>query len=449
MATFLDQSCDSLRDACHVLLSQIRDLVTLHDHQTWKINLTTFDEQHFFYALRDVVRIAYRSRDTNIAFFGIGAADLVDTDDSLNVLMKKAPSLFDEQIYFGAMRFDQNCEIAKEWKKFGKRLFVLPFLVVKQDSNQVSLSLNYRHDAHLSFGEWLDQAMKILRALIEPVNFPSDVVDAKMEDVTPSQEKYFANIKSAQALFAANPSRKKVVIGRRRSMVIDHKIDPITLYFRLEHRRNAFLFFFDNGKGSAFFGGSPELLYRRKNLTLETESLAGTRPRASLHDEDMKLKNALLKSNKDNREHALVSLHIEEKLHDLGISDLFVSDLQIMALSYVQHLLKRYRGTLNTDVNDENILTALHPTPAVCGLDARFAFSFINEHEGFDRGFYAGPIGYIGKNDAEFAVAIRSALFDAGRIYVYAASGIVLESECAQEWDELTNKEKNILSIFF
>ena len=53
---------------------------------------------------------------------------------------------------------------------------------------------------------------------------------------------------------------------------------------------------------------------------------------------------------------------------------------------------------------------ALHPTPAVCGRPRPAALAALTAAEPFDRGFYAGPFGWISGNAAEFAVAIRSAL---------------------------------------
>ncbi|HXW53874.1 MAG TPA: isochorismate synthase, partial [Myxococcota bacterium] len=264
----------------------------------------------------------------------------------------------------------------------------------------------------------------------------------------PERADYYASIAKALKHMANNQLDKKVVLGRRRSIFIKPMVDPIELYFRLSRKaKDAFLFFFDDGK-SAFFGGSPELLYRRKQCLIETESLAGTRPRSTVDSDDRMLRESLLTSFKDNREHALVSTHIEEKLREFGATYLFSSPLEIMALPYVQHLLKRYRGTIDASINDATIIAALHPTPAVCGLGKAWALDFIRHNEGFDRGFYAGPIGYIAKDEAEFAVAIRSALFRQDELFIYAAGGIVQGSIFEQEWAELNNKEENILSIF-
>ena len=45
-----------------------------------------------------------------------------------------------------------------------------------------------------------------------------------------------------------------------------------------------------------------------------------------------------------------------------------------------------------------DVLAALHPTPAVGGTPRGAALDAIRTFEPFDRGLYAGPIGWIGRN---------------------------------------------------
>ncbi|KAG2254254.1 hypothetical protein Bca52824_084390 [Brassica carinata] len=87
------------------------------------------------------------------------------------------------------------------------------------------------------------------------------------------------------------------------------------------------------------------------------------------------------------------------------------------------------------------ILAALHPTPAVCGLPAEEARLLIKEIESFDRGMYAGPVGFFGGKESEFAVGIRSALVEKGLgALIYAGTGIVAGSNPTSEWNELDLK---------
>eukprot|EP00959_Pyramimonas_sp_CCMP1952_P155602 3254998-Pyramimonas_sp.AAC.1 len=84
----------------------------------------------------------------------------------------------------------------------------------------------------------------------------------------------------------------------------------------------------------------------------------------------------------------------------------------VLKQTTVQHLYSQMSGRLRPRLNEADLMRALHPTPAVCGQPQDLASALINEHEPFDRGFYAGPVGWMNGDSAEFVVAIRSALVD-------------------------------------
>jgi menaquinone-specific isochorismate synthase len=448
VAIYEARATADLPDACGHLLSLL-PLSAPTEHAAWHCQLMPLDFTTVLSSVSGVARVAFKSRDRDFEFVGIGIADVIKANDGLATLIKMASSLSPNQFYFGGMRFDEDAEISEEWQIFGKKTFILPLVVISRKNAHTMLSLTYRVDGPTSWPAWRDFASSILNVISKAVStkvrkFAFDVVEC-----LPHQNEYAENIHRALFAFKNSDAHKKVVIGRRKVLHIKDDPDPIALFLRLKEKtKDAFLFFLDCGFQSAFFGASPELLYRRSGRNFETESLAGTRPRSSDRENDVFLRDELFCSFKDNREHALVSFHVEEKLRDFGTTDLLASQLEIMVLPYVQHLLRRYRGIIGTNIDDKRIIEALHPTPAVCGLATNWAKQFIRENESFDRGFYAGPIGYIGKDDAEFAVAIRSALFRDQNLYIYAACGIVPGSVEKQEWEELNNKEKNILSIF-
>ena len=97
------------------------------------------------------------------------------------------------------------------------------------------------------------------------------------------------------------------------------------------------------------------------------------------------------------------------------------------------------------EVTDGKIIDRLHPTPAVGGSPRREAIDRIGELETFDRGWYAGPVGWVSKSAAEFCVAIRSAQIVRNRLNVYAGAGIVPGSEAEKEWEEIENKIASFL----
>ena len=132
----------------------------------------------------------------------------------------------------------------------------------------------------------------------------------------------------------------------------------------------------------------------------------------------------------------------------------------VRRLLHLQHICQRFECDLEEGVSAKNIasflLHALHPTPAVCGFPLDQASKFIRNKEriAFDRGFYAGPFGYIGTKNAEIVVAIRSGLLSRNKgtnapiVSVFAGAGIVPGSTVQGEWAE-TSYKLNVVSTLF
>ena len=117
----------------------------------------------------------------------------------------------------------------------------------------------------------------------------------------------------------------------------------------------------------------------------------------------------------------------------------------MLKLARVQHILKRFRFSLKKSVSDFELINALHPTAAVGGYPKENIKNEIHALEQFDRGWYAAPVGWIGKDASEFAVAIRSGLIDKDTLYLYSGAGIIDGSVSESEWDEIENKISNFL----
>ena len=96
---------------------------------------------------------------------------------------------------------------------------------------------------------------------------------------------------------------------------------------------------------------------------------------------------------------------------------------------------------------DEDILQSFHPTPALGGTPQKRAMQLIRKLEGFSRGWYGAPIGFVGLDWAEFVVGIRSGLACGRTLSVFAGAGIVKGSEASSEWDEVENKISNFIKI--
>ena len=118
-----------------------------------------------------------------------------------------------------------------------------------------------------------------------------------------------------------------------------------------------------------------------------------------------------------------------------------------MQLHKVQHLCVPIHAILNPNTTTKALLETLHPTPAVAGLPKQLALQFIEDHESYPRGWYAGTVGYIDAHKSDFSVAIRSALIAHKSIKLFAGAGLVKGSKARQEWQELDNKIQTILTL--
>jgi isochorismate synthase len=198
-----------------------------------------------------------------------------------------------------------------------------------------------------------------------------------------------------------------------------------------------------------FLGATPERLVHLHDRVVETSSLAGSIRRGATPVEDFALGTALLDDEKERTEHAVVADMLRQALAPL-CSDLSVPFPPILLrLANVQHLFTPIRGTLRNGQTILDLVERLHPTPAVGGFPRREALAVIREREQLDRGWYAGPVGWLDENDeGEFAVAIRSALLDGIRreALLFAGCGIVAHSNATAEYAESRLKMQAMLS---
>lgn len=238
---------------------------------------------------------------------------------------------------------------------------------------------------------------------------------------------------------------QKGVFTRRVVHPTPTPIDPLRLLESLDASpAPAYRFLVQPHADTAFVGLTPERLYRRRGLQIESEALAGTTPRGSTPDADTVLGDALLRSPKDRLEHDLVRRHIRTRLAPFTTELHCDEEPHLERLEHVQHLRSHVLGRLVEDARDADLLGALHPTPAVCGLPTVEALDVLRAHEGFDRGWYAGLVGTWRPDEAEFAVAIRCALVRAHQIDLFAGAGIVEGSDADAEWDETVEKLRTI-----
>ena len=162
---------------------------------------------------------------------------------------------------------------------------------------------------------------------------------------------------------------------------------------------------------------------------------------------DARLEAELLRSDKELREHRYVHASIAASLRELCSRVSTQEAVRVRKLAHVQHLHTSFHGTLRPGVGLAQVLQRLHPTPAVGGYPACGVTGLIGALEGFDRGWYAGPVGWISAGAAEFAVAIRAGVAAGDTLHLYAGNGIVRGSTADAEWAEMEQKILQMLDV--
>lgn len=415
----------------------------------------------------------WQPRESAAPLFGFGALFGGSLADAQALLSASAPGIR----AFGGTRFDPASPSSPTWADFPKEFFWIPRWELSPANDGIRATLHLRdgesHEPFVSslFGLLNRQGMfpetngkqqekkenNLLNACGLPTlseknsarKIPSPAFRknsrrfaAKNRDDRPTKTAWHSLVEAALQEIR-NSRLEKIVLARESSLVAETTLPPFAFLQQLAaSSSDAFLFGIQPTAASpCFLGATPELLYRRKGKRIESEAIAGTRPRGIDGTEDLHLGNQLLNGKKDRAEHSVVAEFLRATLSRIcSASPDSPPAPSLLKLARLQHLRTKFEGTLQNGVSDTQILAAIHPTPATCGNPAAPALSFLRENEPFDRGWYSGPVGVITSDSAEFAVAIRSCLLCGPRLHLYAGAGIVEGSSPAEEWEELENK---------
>lgn len=338
--------------------------------------------------------------------------------------------------------FSHDTSGSADWEGWGDGRLWLPEWVVARVGKRCRAVLNARiteSDDTDAIVDSLVERMKWLKRLCgAPVE--SDGKDAgflaRAASSADAEAEWVRRVGEARQALESGQVQK-VVLARSEEFSSDSgPFDGIATAFRMRRQQAGCTVFLVRRKsGQAFVGATPEELIRRSGKTISTMSLAGTRRRDEKHDDA--LGEELLKSEKDRHEQVLVTQAMTQALMPM-VEELVLARVPELAkLADVQHLRTRLRGTLRGETDLFCLAEALHPTPAVGGLPRSEALAWISENEELDRGWYAGPIGWLRPDgDGLLVVAIRSVLLNAERARAFVGCGLVENSDPNTEWEE-------------
>ena len=240
---------------------------------------------------------------------------------------------------------------------------------------------------------------------------------------------------------------EKVVLARA---LETHQRQPIDAVAALRQLAQSYpsttVFAFAHGE-TCFLGATPERLIALHHGTASTMALAGSIDRGASPAEDQALSEKLVHDPKERAEHAVVVGALRDGLAQVCSRIIADAQPRVHKLPNLQHLLTPIRGQVTPGHGVLDLVERLHPTPAMGGFPRQPALELIRASEGLDRGWYAGPIGWVNRDgEGEFVVGIRSALVQGASATLYAGCGIVAESNAAAEYAESDWKLRPMLA---
>ncbi len=239
----------------------------------------------------------------------------------------------------------------------------------------------------------------------------------------------------------------KVVLARALEVSGSPSVDSARLATALwEENPGSRVFLFEPAPTAALVGAAPETIATMAGGTLRASAVAGSRKVGADSVETARLARDLITSPKERAEHAFVVDDVVARLRELGCRVRRDVEPHVLALARIQHLESNVFAEPPPGVSLLKALERLHPTPAVCGIPRSAALSIVAQSETLDRGWYAGPVGWLGSDGSGiFVPALRSAVSNGRRWRLYAGAGIVRGSRPRAEWDETELKFRPVL----
>lgn len=315
---------------------------------------------------------------------------------------------------FGGFSFDPSASSTPLWNGFGDARFVLPerMLSIRGGAawHTTNVVLEQRHAQREHHRQATERALS------------PDEWQALVAEV-------------ARSIRADDSGLRKVVLARAEQRRATRSIEDALRWLAAEYP-TCTVFAIVHGD-ACFLGATPEHLISLQHGTATTTALAGTHPRGQTPAEDERVAWQLEHDPKERTEHGLVVDALRQGLAE--VSSRVIADAQprVHKLPNVQHLLTPIRAQLQPGRAVLDLVERLHPSPAVGGLPRQAALEVIRRREALDRGWYAGPIGWLDQQgDGEFVVGLRSALVRGDSATLFSGCGIVGRSNPATELAE-------------
>jgi salicylate biosynthesis isochorismate synthase/menaquinone-specific isochorismate synthase len=352
-------------------------------------------------------------------------------------------------LWCGGFAFSDGGAGTSIWSSFPPARMALPEIQVEAGQDTALLTLNLVVTAGIDRASAVEAAVARASGLKQgelPLLDPHPSVRPTIESALPPDR--FEESVGIAVDAIRRGDLEKVVLAREIVVQAASAHDPAALFGAIREGFPTCFNFCVGTPEAAFVGASPELLIRSEGRTVSTVALAGSTRRSADPAVDDHLAERLLASDKDRGEQQMVVRQITESLRRLSVWVESAPEPEIVKVANIQHLGTPIIAQLAQPLTAIELAGLLHPTPAVGGKPWKQASKVIAEVEGMDRGWYAGPVGWMeGSGDGEFCVALRSALLRDRSAHLYAGVGVVADSSPPDELAETEIKLGALLPL--
>ncbi|HKJ67862.1 MAG TPA: isochorismate synthase [bacterium] len=348
-------------------------------------------------------------------------------------------------VFFGGSFFPEIT--GSEWASFEPAILYMPEWMIAKKHGTTLLVLNLKLSSMPDLNDIKEKALILLDSLSHAAEFGAPSMQKFQLSLNGEKDTWMTMVqRSLQSI--KEHHLEKVVIGSRIRVDLYGQPSLAELLQNLAtDYPTCITFALRESGGQIFFGSTPEWLVRTHDTIVHCDALAGSTTRSEDPGEDRALGEALLHDPKNRAEHQYVVEYIRQILQPVA-TEISVGDTpQLQKLRNVQHIYTPITARTRQGISPFELLAKVHPTPAVGGIPSPDALRFIRDLEDYDRGYFAGPIGWLSTvNTMNMVVGLRSGLLRNDSLLLYAGAGIVRDSIPEEEYKELQLKYQPILS---
>jgi len=352
-------------------------------------------------------------------------------------------------VAMGGFAFNPAGTGSPPWSGFCPASLIVPVVALARHRERTWVTLTVAVQPDDTTADAVGRAEDTLSRLREaplPLLDPAPAAAPQVRSVMPPSHYEEAVAGAVQRI--RHGELEKVVLAREVEVSAPAGLDPGAIFGVLRQGFPSCFIYAVGRRDSTFTGATPELLIRRQGARASTVALAGSTRRSADPAVDAHLGERLLGSTKDREENAIVARRIARALRPYSVWVAAAPDPVVVKVANIQHLAAPIRAQLTGPVGAVELAGSLHPTPAVGGEPWSVAEPLIPALEGFDRGWYAGPVGWTdASGDGEFCVALRCGLLRGTSARLFAGAGIVRDSEPAAELAETEVKLQALLPL--